>query len=69
MFVVNNASNEKLCIYNVIHNGTSGAGTAPNRQEWVGKWANTSDQITEIDISPDGGNLDTGSFIKVWGSN
>ena len=69
MFVVNNASNEKLCIYHVVHNGTSGAGTAPNRQEWVGKWTNTSDQITEIDISPDGGNLDTGSFIKVWGSN
>jgi hypothetical protein len=69
MFVVNNSANEKLCIYHVINNTTAGAGTAPQRQEWVGKWANTSSQITEIDIQPDGGNLDTGSILKVWGSD
>lgn len=69
MFIVNISSEEKLCIYNVIHNGTAGAGTAPQRQEWVGKWVNTSSQITEIDISPDGGNLNTNSNITVLGTD
>jgi len=48
---------------------TAGASTAPNRMEIVGKWANTSEQIDEINIKSGTGNLASNSFLKVWGSN
>ena len=69
-FLVNNSANEKLYIQHNITQNTAGAGTAPNRIEVVGKWVNTSAQITEIDIdNSQTGSFDTGSIIKVWGSN
>ena len=71
MFVINNQSNEKLVISHTIEQNTAGAGNAPFRNELVGKWANTSNQITNItftDISA-GSYFGTSSFIKVWGSN
>jgi hypothetical protein len=71
-FIINNASNEKLVIRNVVYPTASGAGNAPSRRETVGKWANTSNQITSIDWvdnSGSGAQMDTDSFIKVWGSN
>ena len=69
-FIVNNSANEKLLMSTGINGGTAGAGNAPNRGENVNKWANTSSQITEIDIiNPESGNFDTGSFLKVWGSD
>ena len=68
-FIINNSSNEKLGTGHIVR-GSGGAGTAPSRVENVFKWANTSSQITEIDIDNDqAGSFDTGSFIKVWGSN
>jgi hypothetical protein len=71
IFVVNNASNEKLGISNSITNDTSGAGTAPQRAEFVFKWANTADQITRIDLNNASGvgNMGTNSILKVWGSD
>ena len=70
MFIINNSSNEKLVITHQIGEEGSGAGTAPRRQELVGKWSNTSSQITEIDFTnAQTGDFDSGSFIKVWGSN
>ena len=70
IFVVNNSANEKLCIAHIIDQGTAGAGNAPNRQESVGKWANTSSQITSIQVQNDrAGDFNTGSILKVWGSN
>jgi len=70
VFIINNSSNEKLVIGHTIQNQTLGAGTAPIRKEFVGKWSNTSSQITEIDFDNDSsGSYDTNSFIKVWGSN
>ena len=70
MFIINNSSNEKLVITHQIGEEGSGAGTAPRRQELVGKWSNTSSQITEIDFTNvQTGDFDSGSFIKVWGSN
>ena len=49
---------------------TAGVGTAPNRTEYVAKWANTSSQITEVDFhNVDPGNYGTKSIIKVWGSD
>jgi len=70
MFVINNASNEKLFIVHGVSVDTSGAGTAPVRREIAGKWDNTSDQITSIKIyKSTGGNYQSGSVIKVWGSD
>jgi|10_taG_2_1085330.scaffolds.fasta_scaffold35998_2 hypothetical protein len=70
MFIVNNSATEKLLIGNVVGKGTAGAGNAPNRQEFVGKWDTTGSQITNITANNSGtGDYDTGSFIKVWGSN
>jgi len=70
MFVINNASNEKLFIIHGATVDTSGAGTAPTRREIAGKWANTSNQITSIKIYKTvGGNYQSGSVIKVWGSD
>ena len=69
-FIINNSAQEKLVITHGMDGNTSGAGNAPIRQESVGKWDNTSAQITEIDIdNPESGSFDTGSILKVWGSN
>ena len=72
-FIINDSSKEKLVIGHTTENSSSGAGTTPNRLESAGKWANTSDQITSIQIRKEsgagGGQLQSGSFIKVWGSN
>ena len=69
MFVINNSANEKLGICNMIRVGTTGAGTAPNRTENVNKWANTSAQITEIDLNSVASTFASGSILKVWGSD
>ena len=70
MFVINNSANEKLVISNSVGDSTAGAGTQPDRREFVGKWANTSSQITSVQIKNSGsGDFDTGSILKVWGSN
>ena len=70
MFIVNNSSNEKLAICHVVQQNAAGAANAPRRGEFVGKWANTSNQITEITLHNfSGGNLDSGSIIKVWGAD
>ena len=69
MFIINNSANEKLVIGEHIV-ATAGVGTAPNRTEYVAKWANTSSQITEVDFhNVDPGNYGTKSIIKVWGSD
>ena len=70
MFIVNNASNEKLIISHANYDGGAGAANAPQRTEMVGKWANTSNQFNKIQLYNGGtGDFDTGSFIKVWGSH
>ena len=67
-FVINNSANDKLVTGNNIFQGTAGAGTAPQRMEFTGKWSNTSSQVTEIDFDADGGNsFAATSIIKVWG--
>jgi hypothetical protein len=70
MFIVNDSAKEKLVIGNTIDQVSTGSATAPSRLEWVSKWANTSSQVTEIDVdNTSGGSYDTGSIIKVWGSD
>ena len=72
IFMVNNSANEKLAIIHNVNRNTAGAGNAPYRSEFVGKWANTSAQITSVNVlqqSGGSGSFDTGSILKVWGSN
>ena len=70
MFIINNSDNEKLVIGHTADQNTAGAGTVPDRLESVAKWANTSSQITEIDVdNTSAGSFDTGSIIKVWGAD
>ena len=71
MFIINNASNEKLVISNSVQidSTDTGANHEPTtRREGVGKWTNTSDQITQIKLVKSSNNL-SGGTIKVWGSD
>jgi hypothetical protein len=69
MFILNNASNEKLVIgHHVVT--TAGASNSPDRTEYIAKWINTSNQITSINFNNiDSGDYGTKSFIRVWGAN
>ena len=68
IFIINNSANEKLCIIQDSERNTAGAGNAPYRMEEVGKWSNTSSQITQIDLNQSS-NFASSSVLKVWGSN
>jgi hypothetical protein len=54
-FVGNLETKEKLVISNSIENGGNGA-NAPNRRQVVGKWANTSSEITTASLFEQDGN-------------
>ena len=70
MFIINNSSNEKLGILHSNVALATGASNAPWRQEYAFKWANTSSQITEIDLTNTAGGVDYSiSGMKVWGSD
>ena len=69
LFIINNASNEKLFTHQRVSRSTAGAGNAPTRNEGAGKWANTSNQITSITVTTAGGGNLTAGNMKVWGSN
>ena len=65
--IVNTAGAEKLAIQHEMTPLGAGA-NAVHRSESVFKWANTSDQITTIDITNSkSGSYDVGSIIEVWG--
>jgi hypothetical protein len=69
-FMINNSAHEKLGIGHTMVRETAGAGTTPTRAKIVFKWANTSTQVTSIQVDNDqSGNYDTGSILKVWGSD
>ena len=68
-FIINNSANEKLLIGHTVDAPTAGSGNPPSRSDGVGKWSNTTSQITTISIDAGTGTWDTGSIIKVWGSN
>ena len=71
IFIVNKAAAEKIAIGQGVEGKTLGAGTAPDRNEMVGKWVNTSNQIDRISISKTSGTgvMDSTSILKVWGSD
>jgi len=68
---INVAANEKQIWGGSIDPNTAGAGNAPGRSERIGKWANTSDQITRIDVLNLSGTGDfaIGSEVVVLGHN
>ncbi len=66
-FIINKSDKEKLFISECNRNRSTGAGNAPDRFENTSKWANTSAQITSIQLINDANNWTTDSFIKVWG--
>jgi hypothetical protein len=67
MFIVNNASNEKLVTGHLVNQNTAGAGNLPNRAEFAYKWANTTNQINNITML---NSVNVSRFImKVWGSD
>ena len=68
--IINISDEEKLVISHQVRNNTNGASNAPSRAEMVGKWANTSDQITRIDLIQDGsGDFAADSELVVWGTD
>jgi hypothetical protein len=72
-FVANVASIDKIATGADCGGMTTyGSGAAPHRNEWVGKWSNTSDSITKVTVtnsSARSGAYGVGSSLKVWGSN
>ena len=67
---ITNKSNKEKMVYGHSVKTTAGAGNAPDsRAELAGKWTNTSASITSIEVmNPDGGSLDTGSSLTVFGT-
>jgi len=69
MSITNKSDKEKLVISECMAT-QSGAGNAPERKEVIGKWAETSNQITSITVHNSGsGSYDTGSYITVFGAS
>lgn len=67
----NNATQEKLFIAESIIRGSAGAANGPDRKQGVYKWANTSNQITRVDVVDTGGTGDiaAGSTLLVLGKD
>jgi len=69
ILIHNYATDEKTILATSIAAGTAGA-TAPNLKNLAGKWTNTTDQITRIDITNSAaGSYNTGSEVVVLGHN
>lgn len=66
--IVNNAAQEKTVRFRVV-DAQAGAANAPERIEGGGKWANTLDQITRVDLTASTGNINSGSSLMVMGGN
>jgi len=66
VYIVNIPDQEKLVIAHSGGQNARGSATAPARQESVGKWANTTVLINEIDITMSTGGL---GIATLWGSN
>lgn len=66
--IINVSNQEKLVIGHAIGSGTAGAGNATARNDSGGKWANTSAQISRIDLTNGGtGDFAIGSEMVVLG--
>lgn len=61
----NSSANEKLFVGESNVRGTAGAANAPERKQGVYKWANTSAQITRVDMVDTGGTGDIGAGSRL----
>lgn len=69
-YVINVAAQEKQFYTSASEVGTAGAANLPVRQETSGKWANTSNAITRVDIiNTSTGDYLSGSEVIVLGHN
>ena len=70
--IINVLNKEKLIVHHQVVT-TAGAGNAPNRIETVGKWANTSAQITDVHIHSasftGSDTFDPGTTMTIWGAD
>ena len=70
MHIINVAAQEKIITGMVVEANTAGAGNAPAKAEMTGKWANTSAQITRVDVvNTNTGDMAIGTELVVWGRN
>jgi len=64
------SSEEKLAIVWVMGRNTAGAANAPTRRENVGKWADTSNTVDELNVVNTGsGDLDTDTNLSILGTD
>lgn len=69
-FVINLTDQEKVIYSHSIGQNAFGAGTAPIRREACGKWVNTTNAISRVDVLNTGtGDFASGSELIVLGSN
>ena len=69
IFMINNASNEKLILTHLARQSTAGATTAPLRVESAWKWVNTSNQADILGFIATTGTLQSNCVAKVWGAD
>lgn len=71
IFISNISGQEKLTMSFLIDSFTAGAGTAPRRREFAGKFVPSPDaNITEINIiNGDSGNFDVGNNLSALGTS
>jgi hypothetical protein len=68
-YICNVSGEEKLSIMHAVARGTAGAGNAPNRREAVGKFTETTGQITDVEgFNEQAGSFDTDTNLTVLGS-
>ena len=65
---VNRLASEKLYIAHSTY-GDTAVDDSPERREYVGKWADTSEQVTSAEYTMGSGNLNAGARMRVWGGN
>lgn len=69
-FIINISDEEKLVIGDLVQRSSAGASNTPDRSEFVGKWSNTSTQITSVQIvNLDAGDFDVDSELVIWGTD
>ena len=66
-YIANLAGKEKMLLSQGVYQDTAGAGTTPDRVEYVGKWANTADAINRIGVIQNAGTHSTGTTMTVLG--
>ncbi len=69
-YIINIATEEKLCIFFGVGQGTAGAGNAPTRRESVTKHAQTSNPVTDYsDVNTGAGDYAIDSNVSVLGTD